>query len=488
MESTSGAFKDAGWVIRQEEADDHPPIDHFSRDELNLAEFPIALLTERVPSGLKTLEFQDEIYDQKRRQVVVRKLTVTGSDKFGLPTTKDDEVILGLIHLTKQANNFTDRKVKFRRSDLIKLLRWPDTGPSYRRLSRSLATWLGVTLYYENSWWDKQSGTWITKGFHIIEGFEIADAKAAAGGQMTLLPSEFTWNEVIFRSFQSGYLKSLNFDLYCEFKYPTSQRLYRFLDKHFYRSSKLEYDLKTFACEHIGLSRNHTAAKLKEKLQPALEELEAVGFLEKMSREDRYKKVSQGEWKIRLHQRMVTKAEAKKEQETQQAEARELVTRGVTPGTADDLVEAFPPDRINRQLEIFDWLSASKDKRVSKSPAGYLVESIRNDYAAPKGFQSKADREKKRAADEERTRRIAEAKQRAEREQKAREEAEQARIAAYLATLTADECEALEAEAVAKATSFFVQQLRRSKGTPETEARYLKLIVDTHVSGILESQ
>lgn len=487
MESAAEALEHPEWPVPTEDAQGHPPNEQVSRDELNLAEFPIALLTERVPSGLKTLEFQDEIYDQKRRQVVVRKLTVTGSDKFGLPTTKDDEVILGLIHLTKQANNFTDRKVKFRRSDLIKLLRWPDTGPSYRRLSKSLACWLGVTLYYDNSWWDKQSGTWITKGFHIIDGFEIADAQAAAGGQMTLLPSEFTWNEVIFRSFQSGYLKSLNFDLYCEFKYPTSQRLYRFLDKHFYRSSKLEYDLKTFACEHIGLSRNHTAAKLKEKLQPALDELEGVGFIEKMSREERYKKVSQGEWKIRLHQRAVTKAEAKKEQEAQQAEAKELVSRGVTAATAADLVAAYPRDRINRQVEIFDWLSTTKDKRVSKSPAGYLVESIRNDYAAPKGFVSKAEREKKRAEELERTKRAQEAKQRAEREQKAREEAEQGRIAAYLEALTAEEREAIEAEAIAKANPFFAQQLRRSKGNPETEARYLKLILDTHVSGILES-
>ena len=110
-----------------------------SRDELNLAEFPIALLTERVPSGQKTLEFQDEIYDQKRKQLVARKLTITGSDKFGLPTSKDDEVILGLIHLTKQANDFSDRRVRFQRSELIKLLRWPDTGQSYRRISKSLA-------------------------------------------------------------------------------------------------------------------------------------------------------------------------------------------------------------------------------------------------------------------------------------------------------------------------------------------------------------
>ena len=67
------------------------------------------------------------------------------------------------------------------------------------------------------------------------------------------------------------------------------------------------------------------------------------------------------------------------------------------------------------------------------------------------------------------------------------EEQDLRRIVTYLATLTAEEREALEAEALAKANPFFAQQLRRSKGNPEVEARYLKLIVDTHVSGILES-
>src|SRR5215212_1862834 len=86
------------------------------KDELNLAEFPIALLTDRVPSGQKTIEFQDQIYDERKGQVI------TASDKYGLPTSKDDEVILGLIQLTKQANDFTDRRVDFIRLDLLKLL------------------------------------------------------------------------------------------------------------------------------------------------------------------------------------------------------------------------------------------------------------------------------------------------------------------------------------------------------------------------------
>ena len=131
---------------------------------------------------------------------------------------------------------------------------------------------------------------------------------------------------------------------------------------------------------------------------------------------------------------------------------------------------------------------AKRDNRVQKSPAGYLVESIRNDYATPKGFESKAEQAKKQAAEQERRRRSEEAKKRAEQEQQSREEAEQARIAAYLESLTPDELDALKSEALAKANPFFLKQYHSNKGNRVTEARYLKLIVDTHVSGILESQ
>jgi len=468
-----------------------PPasISYSSRDELNLAEFPIALLTERAPSGQKTLEFQDEIYDQKQKQVVCRKLTITGSDKFGLPTSKDDEVILGLIHITKHVNGFSDRRVRFQRSDLIKLLRWPDTGQSYRRISKSLACWLGVTLYYENSWWDKQSGSWITKGFHIIDGFEIADGVAHGDNrQLSLLSCEFTWNEVIFRSFQSGYLKSLDFDIYLEFKYPTTQRMYRFLDKHFFRKSRLEYDLKTFACEHIGLSRKYFAAKIKEKIQPAIEELESIGFIETMTREERYEQKSRGEWTIRFARKPTAKTLEPQEAGGERADAKKLVTRGVTAATAHELVAAYPAELIAAQVEVFDWLLAKKDKRIAKSPAGYLVKAIQDNYAAPAGFESKAVRGKRKAAEQERSRRAEEGRKRTEAEERAREDAEQARIKTYWDSLSEADQESLRAEALSQANPFYAQLYRRSRNDPASAERHLKLILRNHIAALLDSQ
>src|SRR4051795_3101213 len=81
----------------------------IGRDEMNLAEMPIALLTDRVPGGLRTLEFQ----------AGGGKLVVTGSDDHGLPTAMDTDVIVGLIQLTKLRNDFTDPTVDFSRYELL---------------------------------------------------------------------------------------------------------------------------------------------------------------------------------------------------------------------------------------------------------------------------------------------------------------------------------------------------------------------------------
>lgn len=121
------------------------------RDEMNFAEFPLAALDDRISGNQKTLVFTDQIFDRGRNAPVTRKLTISASDEYGLPTTLDDEVILGLIQLTNQ-QRFAERKVFFTRRSLIKLLGWRDEGKSYDRIEESLKRWLGVTLYYEKAW------------------------------------------------------------------------------------------------------------------------------------------------------------------------------------------------------------------------------------------------------------------------------------------------------------------------------------------------
>ena len=144
------------------------------KDELNLAEFPIAALTDRIPDGQTTLVFEDRL-ERRDSSPILRRLTIMGTHKHGLPTSLDDEVLVGLIQLTKRRNNFTDPRVQFSRYELIELLGWPQSGQSYRRIEEALHRWVGVVLMYENAWWDNLAKSWVDEQFHVLDNVTLYD-------------------------------------------------------------------------------------------------------------------------------------------------------------------------------------------------------------------------------------------------------------------------------------------------------------------------
>ena len=78
------------------------------RDELNLAEFPISAIGNRFDPSVKTILFQDVAFDKSTGETITRKLTITASDQYGLPIAPDDEILLGLLQLSRLQNPATE--------------------------------------------------------------------------------------------------------------------------------------------------------------------------------------------------------------------------------------------------------------------------------------------------------------------------------------------------------------------------------------------
>ena len=253
----------------------------LGKDEMNLAEFPFAVLSRKVSSGQKTIEYSDRI-EGGQGELVERRWVVTGSDKYGLPVAIDEEVYIGLMALSKE-NNFERRQVNFTRYGLIKRMGWPvSDGRSYKRIKEALDRLGGVWITAENAFYDSEEKKFVSVGFHIIENYALYEEKPGRGKNQLSLPfSYFRWNEVIWQSLQRGYLKSLDTQFYYTLKTPLSKRLYRFLDKN--RFAKQRYDISLAKISNKLPLKDKYPSHIKRTLTPAHQELIERGFLKSVA-------------------------------------------------------------------------------------------------------------------------------------------------------------------------------------------------------------
>ena len=456
------------------------------KDELNLAEFPLSAISDRLNPDQKTLTFEDRIWDESRGEMITRQLTISASDNYGLPTALDDEVILGLVQLSK-LRNFAQRTVQFTRYQLIQLLGWRDETKSYERIEKSLNRWVGITLYYKNAWRNKQDECWVDEKFHILDNVTLYDRdKARPINHQTQLPlSTFTWNDVLFRSFAAGNLKSIDFDFYKSLNSPIAKRLYRFLDKRFFHRHRWVFNLKEVSWEHVGLARSYDAANLKRKLLSGIRELEAKGFIEAMAEGERFHKVRSGDWEVVFEKAGPANRPRPSNESNQESPGlvQALVERGVTPSTAQQTVALYPADRIQTQLEVFDWLVTQKDSKLSRNPPGFLIASIKAEYAPPKNFISRDEQAKRETQAAERKRRAEERARESTEKENAQRLAKETAIQGFWQSLSDEERQRMETEAISEANALERDLIERRGAFAEATR---KTLLDAYALRIMQ--
>jgi hypothetical protein len=288
------------------------PVKARGRDQLNLIDFPIAGLQYQQPKDSEGKR-PDELvcvidsYDRELDKVVPRKLTRRTASRHGFPTPLEDEVLVGLLTLTRLKNNFTLPRIEFRNAELFDLMGWPHNGSSTTRLGIALDRLTGLTLKYENSW-TTEDGSFekeFTTG--VLESYNFAKQVQGRRSASSVF-SWVQWASEVFADIQRGNVKELNTDEYFSLQLPISRRIYRFLDKQLVQNSHFEMELTTFA-GHIGLSETTHIGKIKERLTPAFTELAGIsGFTLPASREERYRKRGPGDWLLVAHRSTAAKS------------------------------------------------------------------------------------------------------------------------------------------------------------------------------------
>lgn len=367
----------------------------IGRDEMNLAEFPFALLSDRAPEGVNTIQFEDTV-EGKDGLLVKRSWTVTGGEKFGLPLAADEQVYVVLMEVTKE-HGFDQRTIPITRYDLIKRLGWPNKGESYRRLREALDRLLGVTITARRAFWDKAKQRYVDVGFHIIDDYALYDEAPGRKrhDQQDPLPLSFiSWSQVIFRSFQAGNIKQLDTAFYFSLRSSLSRRLYRYLDKKRYDGKgKYRIGIRKLAFEKLGMSRNYYPSQIKQELKRAHQELIQNGFLQAVEYEPGG---NGGEELVVYHftQRKFLVAPPPQEPDTIQELCDQLVEQGVTPAVARQMVRDFG-DEVRIQLQYLPY-------RGAQDPAAVLVEAIKGRWEPPASYLKARAEEQRRQQEQQR--------------------------------------------------------------------------------------
>lgn len=352
------------------------PDSSLGLDELNLAEYPIALLTDKstISIGKKTIEFIEKGMDENEKPVE-RKWIVTGSDKYGLPVSPDDEVLMCLLEITKEKTNFESRNVPITCYDIVKRMGWRDEGKSYQRIKESLARLKGVSITAENVFWNNNTRRYSTMGFGIIDDYAIEKQrkKRADSKQQTLPYSYIAWNQKLFQSFQNGNLKSINLPLWRSWKYPITRRLHRYLDKHFYWTNKVQVPLaKLASLIPLPESVANYPSTIKRELNKAAAEMVKAGYIERWQ----YQKKSDGEYAV-FYRSQRYSSKQNESSFIQNDLLMRLTSAGVTEVKAQSLIQAQAPALIQ------DWLDHLPFVKNVQEPAAYLVSAIEGRWQIP---------------------------------------------------------------------------------------------------------
>jgi len=274
------------------------------RDELNLADFPISVLQWQQPrkadgAKVQTITYKSTRYDSVTRRRVPQQVTLSSEE--GLPTSSDERMVLALLCIGKRTNDFADPKVAFYPNQLLRILRWPANVQHYRRLRDAMRRLTALTIRYENAWYDVEGRQYEQEfATGIIASYQLARLSRGRKNGAEVPLSWVEWRPAFFRSLQKGSLKRLNLDDVFSLRLPIAQRMYRFLDKRFYGSPTIEFDLLDFACGHIGVTRTGNIAELKRRLWPAILELESIGFIKPANTTRRFLKLGRGVWRVRF--------------------------------------------------------------------------------------------------------------------------------------------------------------------------------------------
>ena len=141
--------------------------------EMNLAEFPLAFLTTRIPKEARYLIYEDEITGENGKKVP-RKWKVLPHPEHGFLTPSGQSTLFELFQIWKESS-FESQLIRFGNIyEIIKRKKLTQNDEkTYDRIRRDLDTLIGIIIEAENAFWDNEKSAYVDKKFHLFESLHL---------------------------------------------------------------------------------------------------------------------------------------------------------------------------------------------------------------------------------------------------------------------------------------------------------------------------
>jgi len=251
---------------------------HAAKYEMNLAEFPIAVLSKRIPSNKKTIEYSDWIVGKngERKQ---RDWVVTAAAKWALPTGSALRTLFELMQVWKE-NSLESKTIPIgSRYNLLKRMGARDSKRDYQRIERDLNSLVGITIQAKNAFWDREAQAYISKTFHLFEELSLYDREIK--GKESPVQQAFPWayikaSDIFHEAVKKGNILTIDSQFFRRLSAPTEQRLALYLTKMLKRQSVHKRDIFKLA-EQLPIY-NKYPSDIKKTLDKALKNLREKDF------------------------------------------------------------------------------------------------------------------------------------------------------------------------------------------------------------------
>ena len=314
--------------------------------EINLEGWPLFSRQKTPEGGAKEARRSLSTPDGRRLEQLWR---ITSSHDFSLPGTFDEDVFVGVMALVRQRGGMPqDGKIRFSLYELIKVLKKKKRGTNYPKVRESLDRMASTIYYSENAFYDASEGESLETYRFTLWTIHFSRAKGAHGRAAEHHTLKF--DDAIIRSYNAGYLKLLDTDLYFALKLPLAKALYRLVDQRRSGSASWSVDARELRDLLMMSDKYKAPSRIWEVLAPAHRALRREKYLESAM-------LDGDTVHYKVHPNCTRSGELGQEElgsSLDEGAVEALVRLGVWANRARVLVARFGPEKAFHALDILE--------------------------------------------------------------------------------------------------------------------------------------